>query len=146
MHEVADAIEQAIAPVPLLHIADATAAAARATGTSRPALLGTAFTMERPFLVDRLRGRHGLDVRVPVATDRDEVHRIIYEELVQGRVVARSRATCRGAIDRLVADGADGVILGCTELELLIGPDDVTVPVLATAELHARAAVAAALG
>jgi aspartate racemase len=143
MHKVADALTDVL-DVPLLHIGDVTAAAVRAAGLFRVGLLGTAFTMEQPFLVDRLSA-HGLDVLVPEPADRAEVHRIIYEELCLGVVREESREVYRGVVDRLVSRGAEGVILGCTEIELLIGAGDVAVPVFATTALHVEAAVAAAL-
>jgi aspartate racemase len=144
MHKVADALT-AVLDVPLLHIGDVTAAAVRAAGLHRVGLLGTAFTMEEPFLTDRLAGR-GLHVLVPDPVDRAEVHRIVYEELCLGVVREESRQVYRSVIDRLVAEGAEGVILGCTEIELLIGPDDAGVPVFPTTALHVQAAVEAALG
>jgi aspartate racemase len=144
MHLVADGIEGA-AGIPLLHIADPTGAALVAGGHRRVGLLGTRFTMERDFYRSRLASIHGLDVLVPEAADRDTVHRIIYDELVHGIATDASRAEYRAVIDRLVAAGADSVILGCTEITLLVGPDDSPVPVFDTTALHARAAVDAAL-
>ncbi|WP_218026978.1 aspartate/glutamate racemase family protein [Nocardia vaccinii] len=108
-------------------------------------LLGTAFTMEQDFYRSRLT-ENGLEVLVPDAEGRGTVHRIIYEELCQGVIRDQSRAAYQIVIADLVAHGAEGVILGCTEIELLIGPDDSPVPVFATTRLHAEAAVAAALG
>jgi aspartate racemase len=143
MHKVADALTDVLG-VPLLHIADVTADAVRAAGHRRVGLLGTAFTMEQPFLVDRLAG-HDLEVLVPDGQDRAEVHRVIYEELCLGIVRAESRQAYREVIDRLAEAGAEAVILGCTEIELLIGPGDVGVPVFPTTRLHVEAAVAAAL-
>jgi aspartate racemase len=143
MHKVAHALADALT-VPLLHIGDVTAEAVRAAGIGRVGLLGTAFTMEQPFLTDRLAAR-GLQVRLPDPVDRAEVHRVIYEELCVGVVREESRAAFLAVIERLVAEGAEGVILGCTEIELLIGPDDVDVPVFPTSRLHVEAAVAAAL-
>jgi aspartate racemase len=143
MHKVADTIEAAV-EIPLLHLADVTADAVRAAGVERVALLGTRFTMEQPFYADRLRS-HGLDVLVPEGYDRTLVHDVIYEELVLGVVREESRAAYVDVVRRLVEQGAAGVILGCTEIELLIGPDDVEVPVFATTALHARAAVDFAL-
>jgi aspartate racemase len=143
MHKVADALT-AVLDVPLLHIGDVTAAAVRAAGLHRVGLLGTAFTMEQPFLTDRLAAR-GLHVLVPDPVDRAEVHRIVYEELCLGVVREESRQVYRSIIDRLVAEGAEGVILGCTEIELLIGPGDAGVPVFPTTQLHVEAAVTAAL-
>jgi aspartate racemase len=143
MHKVAHALADALT-VPLLHIGDVTAEAVRAAGIGRVGFLGTAFTMEQPFLTDRLAAR-GLQVRLPDPVDRAEVHRVIYEELCLGIVREESRAAFLAVIERLVAEGAEGVILGCTEIELLIGPDDVDVPVFPTSRLHVEAAVAAAL-
>jgi aspartate racemase len=143
MHKVARALTDAIT-VPLLHVGDVAADAVRAAGITRVGLLGTAFTMEQPFLTDRLADR-GLHVLLPDPVDRALVHRVIYEELCLGIVREESRAAFRAVIERLVADGADGVILGCTEIELLIAPDDVDVPVFPTSRLHVEAAVAAAL-
>jgi aspartate racemase len=143
MHRVADAIEAAVG-IPLLHLADVTADAVRDAGLERVALLGTRFTMEQPFYADRLRS-HGLQVLVPDEADRTRVHDVIYDELVLGVVRDESRAAYVDVVRRLVDSGADGVVLGCTEIELLIGPDDVDVPVFATTALHARAAVDFAL-
>ncbi|MEN3746672.1 aspartate/glutamate racemase family protein [Sphingomonas sp. HF-S3] len=144
MHLMADAIQAAVA-VPLLHIADPTAKAIRAAGLSRVGLLGTAFTMERDFYRGRLAEKHGLDVIVPEAEDRTTVHRIIYDELVAGRIEPASREAYRAIIARLVDRGAQAVILGCTEIMLLIGPDDSPVPLFDTTALHAAAAVRIAL-
>jgi aspartate racemase len=143
MHKVADAIEAAVG-IPLLHLADVTADAVRRAGLERVALLGTRFTMEQPFYADRLRAL-GLDVLVPEGEDRTLVHDVIYDELVLGVVRDESRAAYVDVVGRLLDQGAGGVVLGCTEIELLIGPDDVAVPVFATTALHARAAVDFAL-
>lgn len=144
MHKVAGAIEAAVG-VPLIHLADVTADAVKAAGLDRVALLGTRFTMEQPFYADRLRS-HGLEVLVPEGDDLTLVHDVIYDELVLGVVRDESRAAYVDVVRRLVARGAGGVVLGCTEIELLIGPDDLEVPVFATTALHARAAVDFALG
>ena len=144
MHKVAAQVEAAV-DIPLLHIADTTAAAAEGAGLSRVALLATAYTMEQSFLRDRLTA-HGLEVVVPDAAGRALVHRVIYEELCRGVVDDTSRRRVSDVIAELVADGADGVILGCTEIELLIGPDDSPVPVLPTTRIHATAALDVALG
>lgn len=144
MHRMADAVQRAVA-VPLLHIADPTAEAIKAAGLQRVGLLGTAFTMEQDFYKGRLRDVHGLEVIVPDEADRAMVHRIIYAELVAGEVLPASRAAYREVIARLVAAGAEAVILGCTEIMLLIGPEDSPVPVFDTTALHAEAAIAAAL-
>jgi len=143
MHKVAANIESAVS-VPLLHLADTTADAVRAAGLTRVGLLGTAFTMEQPFYRDRLV-EHGLEVLVPDPQDRAIVHRVIYDELCLGVVRDQSRVAYQQVIRRLVAAGADGVILGCTEIELLIDADDSPVPVFPTTRLHARAAVDLAL-
>ncbi|WP_369137846.1 aspartate/glutamate racemase family protein [Modestobacter versicolor] len=143
MHRVADQLT-AVLDVPLLHIGDVTAAAVRAAGLRRVGLLGTAFTMEQPFLRDRLAAA-GLEVLVPGPDDRAEVHRVVYEELCLGVVRPASRAAYQQVVARLVAAGAEGVVLGCTEIELLLGPGDVPVPVFPTTRLHAEAAVAEAL-
>ncbi|MFT3888016.1 MAG: aspartate/glutamate racemase family protein [Arachnia sp.] len=143
MHKVVGDIEAAVS-IPVLHIADATAKAVLRAGHTRIGLLGTAFTMEQEFYRDRV-GAHGLDVLVPGPGDRALVHRVIYDELVQGRVLDESRAAFQRVIGRLVDDGAEAVILGCTEIELLIGPEDSPVPVFPTTRLHVEAAVAMAL-
>lgn len=143
MHKVADQVAAAIS-IPLLHLADATADAVRAQGLRRVGLLGTAFTMEQDFYRGRLES-HGLTVDVPDATSRTLVHRVIYDELCLGVVREDSRDAYRRIIADLVAAGAEGVILGCTEIELLVGPADSPVPVFPTARLHAEAAVRLAL-
>ena len=144
MHRVASAIDAALT-VPLLHIGDVTADAVTVAGLRRVGLLGTAFTMEQPFLSDRLAGR-GVHVLVPDPVDRELVHRVIYDELVLGVVRDESRQAVLAVVERLMAEGAEGVVLGCTELELLLGQDDVAVPVFPTTRLHVEAAVAVALG
>jgi aspartate racemase len=144
MHRVAAEIEAA-AGIPLLHIADPTGAALVAGGHRRVGLLGTRFTMEQAFYRDRLVDAFGLEVLTPDADDRDLVHRVIYDELVHGVISDDSRAAYRGVVERLVAAGVDSVILGCTEITMLIGPDDSAVPVFDTTALHARAAVDRAL-
>ena len=143
MHKVADRIQAAVG-IPLLHLADTTAAAVRTAGLTTVGLLATGFTMEQDFYRDRLAG-HGLTVLIPDADDRAAVHRIIYDELCRGVIREESRQLYRQAIDRLVAAGAEGIILGCTEIELLIGPADSPVPVFPTTRLHVEAAVTAAL-
>jgi aspartate racemase len=145
MHKVADAIEAAVG-IPLLHIADPTAAAIRAAGLDTVGLLGTRFTMEQDFYVGRLEGRHGLTVLTPPADDREVVHRVIYDELVLGRTLEPSRAAFRRVIEDLVARGAQGVILGCTEISLLVGPEDASVPLFDTTAIHATAAAERAIG
>jgi len=145
MHKVADAITADLS-IPFIHIADATAAAVRERGIGQVGLLATAYTMEQDFYVGRLRDRHGLRVLVPGEADRRMVHEIIFRELVLGIVTDSSRAHCRRVIEDLVARGAEGILLGCTEIGLLIGAGDAPVPVFDTARLHAHAAVALALG
>ncbi|GAB3132641.1 aspartate/glutamate racemase family protein [Amycolatopsis stemonae] len=144
MHKVADELTDGLG-IPLLHLADATAAAIKAAGIRRVGLLGTGFTMGQPFYRDRLAA-HGLDVLVPGAEDRDLVHRVIYDELVLGVVEETSRQAYREVIARLVEAGAEGVIYGCTEIELLVDPEDSPVPTFPTTRLHAEAAVDHALG
>lgn len=141
MHKVADQLTG----LPLLHLGDATAAAVRATGIETVGLLGTAFTMEQDFYRDRLSA-HGLTVLTPEPDDRADVHRIIYEELVLGVVRDDSRQTYRDVITRLTDRGAQGVILGCTEIELLVTAADSPVPVFPTTRLHAELAADHALG
>lgn len=143
MHRVFDEVQAAI-DVPLLHIADATADAAISQAVRRVALLGTRYTMEQPFYADRLRAA-GLHVSVPDEPDRTMIHDVIYTELVRGIVSPDSRAQYLAAIDRLVDAGAEGVIAGCTEIELLVGAQDVAVPYFPTAFLHAQAAARFAL-
>ena len=144
MHRCAEAIEAAIG-VPFLHLADATARAVVEAGVEQVALLGTRYTMEQDFYRARLE-RHGLSVIVPDEPDRTLVHDVIYGELVQGVVSPISQDAYLLVIDRLVERGAQGVIAGCSEIELLVGPDDVEVPYFPTTALHARAAARWALG
>jgi aspartate racemase len=143
MHKVADRVAAAVR-IPLLHLADATADAVRARELRRVGLLGTAFTMEQDFYRGRLEAA-GLRVLVPDATGRAMVHRVIYEELCRGIVRDESRTAYQTVIADLVDAGAQGIVLGCTEIELLIGAADSPVPVFPTARLHAEAAVAWAL-
>jgi aspartate racemase len=144
MHKVADRIREAIG-IPLLHLGDVTARAALDAGVTTVALLGTRFTMSEDFYRERLE-QHRLRVLVPSPPVQAALDRIIYGELVVGVVSAQSREVYRRAIADLVTDGAEGVILGCTEIELLVRPEDSAVPVFATTALHAAAAVDAALG
>jgi aspartate racemase len=143
MHRVADQIQAAVS-VPLLHIADATAEAARRQGCTSVGLLGTRYTMEQDFYMGRLRSL-GLDVIVPDEPDRTTVHEVIYAELVRGIIDSTSKQNYLQVIDRLVARGAQGIIAGCTEIELLVTAEDLTVPYFPTARLHARAAAEFAL-
>jgi aspartate racemase len=139
MHTVAHAVTAAL-DVPFLHIGDSTAEAVTAAGLTRIGLLGTRYTMEQPFLVDRLSAA-GLEVLVPGPADRDLVHRVIYEELVLGRVEQASRAAYAGIVDRLTGAGAEGIILGCTEIGMLIRPRDLALPVFDTTTLHVASAL-----
>ena len=143
LHKVAQGVQAAV-QIPLLHIADPTGQAVAAAGLRKVGLLGTAFTMEQAFFKDRL-GQFGFEVLVPEPDDRALVHRIIYDELVAGQIHEASRAAYREVIARLVEAGAEGVILGCTEIMLLIGPQDSAVPLFDTTQLHAEAAVRLAI-
>ncbi len=142
MHLVADQITDAIT-VPFIHIADTTSEAITAAGLSTVGLLGTAFTMEQSFYRDRL-AQNGVTALIPDAEDRATVHRVIYDELVHGVITEQSRQAYRVVIGRLIDAGAEGIILGCTEIELLLTQADSAVPVFPTTALHVSAAVAAA--
>ena len=144
MHKVADAITDAVS-IPLLHIADTTAEAVAQAGLQTVGLLATAYTMEQDFYVGRLREQHGLEVLVPDAADRRIVHDVIYDELCVGVVDDRSREQYRRIMRALADRGAEGVVLGCTEIELLLSPEDSSVPLFPTTRLHAEAAVRLAL-
>ena len=144
MHRMADAVSAAVR-IPLLHIADPTAERIRSRQIKTVGLLGTAFTMEQDFYKGRLKQKFGLDVLVPDAGDRALIHRIIYEELVRGRIEKESRDIYRAVIKRLVASGAEAIILGCTEIMLLVKAEDSAVPLFDTTRIHAEAAVERAL-
>ncbi|WP_152221329.1 aspartate/glutamate racemase family protein [Pseudomonas sp. SCB32] len=144
MHKVAPAIEAAV-DIPLLHIADPTAEAIRAAGLTTVGLLGTRFTMEQAFYKDRLQERFDLQVLTPSEDERQVVHRIIYEELCLGQIRDESREAYRRIIASLVERGAQAVILGCTEISLLVGPQDASVPLFDTTTIHARQAAERAL-
>jgi aspartate racemase len=144
MHRLADAISSAVS-IPLLHIADPTAERIKASGFERVGLLGTAFTMEQDFYKGRLQQRHGLEVLVPDEEDRRVVHEIIYKELVLGQVRPDSRQAYREIIARLIERGAQCIILGCTEIMLLVKDEDSAVPLFDTTTIHAVAAVEQAL-
>jgi aspartate racemase len=144
MHRVADQIAAAVA-IPLVHIADTTADAVHAAGLSTVGLLATAYTMEQDFYVGRLERTHGLAVVVPGTEDRRLVHEVIYQELCVGIVKEGSRRAYRRVIGDLVERGAEGILLGCTEIDLLIGPQDAPVPVFDSTRLHAERAVDLAL-
>jgi len=145
MHKVVPQIEAAVR-IPLLHIADATAAEIKSAKVSTVGLLGTRFTMEQDFYKDRLQRDHGLRVVIPNADDRAIVHRVIYEELCLGNVVDASRGEYRRVMDDLVRQGAQAIILGCTEITLLVQPSDSAVPLFDTTSIHARKAAEWALG
>lgn len=140
MHRMADEIEAATG-MPLLHIADATAEAIKAQGLETVGLLGTQFTMTGDFYRERLKEHHGIQVLIPGAGDRKAVHRIIYDELVLGRIRKESRDKFKDVITWLESQGAQGVILGCTEIPLLVKQEDVDIPIFDTTTLHAEAAV-----
>ncbi len=144
MHRMADEVQAAIS-VPLLHIADTTAAAIKEAGLTKLGLLGTRYTMEQDFYRGRLAERHGLEVLTPDAADRAVVNDVIYGELVLGQVNSESRTVYRRIIDKLVERGAEGIILGCTEIPMLIRADDSPVPVFDTTRIHAEQAVETAL-
>jgi len=144
MHKVAAAIEAAVT-IPLFHIADGTAEEIKRAGFRTVGLLGTRFTMEQAFYKDRLSERHGLDVLTPDAADREIVHRVIYDELCLGKIRGESRAEFSRIMANLIAQGAQAIVLGCTEIMLLIGPADCRVPQFDTTAIHARKAAEFAL-
>ena len=144
MHKVAPQVEAAV-PLPLLHIADATAAKIRAAGMKKVGLLGTRFTMAEDFYVGRLQQKFGIEAIVPEAADRAEIHRIILDELCHGNVTEKSRRFYLDAIRGLKDRGAEGIILGCTEIPLLIKPEHSELPLFDTTQIHAEAAVEMAL-
>ena len=143
MHKLADQVSAAVT-IPVLHVVDATAAAIRAAGVVRPLLIATRFTMEENFYRDRLRAG-GVEAVVPDPVARERLHSMIFDELVQGRFEPASRAEVVAIVSQAVAEGADGVILGCTEFALLVGPDDLPVPVFDTTEIHVLAGLDFAL-
>jgi aspartate racemase len=144
MHKVADEIEANI-QIPLLHIADATAEKIQSNGIQKIGLLGTRFTMEQDFYRGRLVNKYGLQVLIPSESERELVHRIIYEELCLGIINTESRKKYIEVINRLIESGAEGIILGCTEIELLVDSGDTTVDLFPTTRIHAEAAVDKAL-
>lgn len=144
MHRMAEDVKSAV-KIPLLHIADPTAESIKEAGFTNVGLLGTAFTMEHDFYKGRLARQHGLNVIVPDEQDRATVHRIIYDELVAGQVLAASREAYRGIIARLIDEGAEAIILGCTEIMLLVQPEDSAVPLFDPTAIHANAAIEMAL-
>ncbi len=144
MHKMASELQAAVG-IPLVHIADATAPAIKAAGSRAPLLLATRYTMEQDFYKGHLEKEHGITVRVPETDDREEVHRIIYEELCRGEVWADSKQTCLEIVEKEASKGADGVIFGCTEIGLLVKAEDFKVPAFDTTVLHAQAALEFAL-
>ncbi len=144
MHLCSEAITKSVA-IPLLRIAEATGQAIVDKGLTKVALLGTKFTMEKDFYKDILTNKFGIEVLTPNAEERDAIHEIIYGELVQGKFTPESKAIYQNIIHRLAKEGAEGVILGCTEIPLLIAPDDVDIPTFNTTKIHAERAVAWAL-
>ena len=144
MHKMADDVQRHI-NIPLLHIADATAERIKAQGMGRIGLLGTKFTMEEDFYRGRLVEKHGLDVFIPDEEGREIVHRVIYDELCLGEIKPSSKAQYVSVMENLVGDGAEGIILGCTEISLLVGQEDSPVPLFDTTRIHAVAAVEFAL-
>ncbi len=144
MHRMAEEVQASIR-IPLLHVADAAAASVKRRGLQSVGLLGTLFTMEEDFYRGRLARKHGLSVRIPEATDRELVHRVIYEELVVGEIRQESREAFVRIIDGLVGQGCEGIVLGCTEIGLLIKDGDCAVPLFDTTRIHALAAVDMAL-
>ncbi|CAO1660866.1 Aspartate racemase [Halomonas sp. NYA30] len=144
MHKVAPAIEQSIT-IPLMHIADATALQLQADGINRVGLLGTRFTMEQDFYIGRLEEQFGIKVVVPEQSERDTIHQVIFDELCQGRIEDVSRQRYLAIIDSLYAQGAQAVILGCTEIAMLVSQQDTEVPLYDTTALHVQRAVAWAL-
>lgn len=144
MHIVADDVEKRVG-LPLLNIVDVTGDAIRARGLHRVGVLGTRFVMTEPFYRDRLRKRFAVESLVPGEDDIETIHQIIYSELCEGKTKASSRRVCAGIISKLVNKGAEGIVLGCTELPSLIEPGDTDVPIFDSARLHAEAAVNLAL-
>jgi len=144
MHRVADRIERSVS-IPLLHIADETGRAVQRAGVSQVGLLGTRFTMEQDFLKKRLGERYGISVAVPPERDRERVHRVIYEELCRGQVREASRAEYRRIAAELAVAGAEAIVLGCTEISMLLRASDLSIPLFDTTEIHARAAALRAI-
>ena len=144
MHKVADDVEEKLG-LPLLHIVDVTGDAIKERGLHRIGLLGTRFVMTEPFYQERLRDRFAIELLVPGEDDIDTIHQIIYNELCEGKIKASSRRVCTDIMSRLVNEGAEGIVLGCTELPLLIQPGDIHTPIFDTTRLHAEAAVNLAL-
>jgi aspartate racemase len=140
MHHVAEAVEDAVR-IPLLHIVDPTGRALETAGVKRAGLIGTRYTMELPFWKDRMARRFGIEVITPEAVDRELVHQVIFNELCLGQIRGASREAFSKVVERLESSGAEAMILGCTEIGLLIGPQDVSLPVFDTTRCHCDAAV-----
>ncbi len=145
MHKVADEVQKQI-QIPLLHIADATAQRIKSHNLHQIGLLGTRFTVEEGFYKDRLSEKYGLQVLIPTESEREIIHHVIYEELCHGEIKPASKEQYLSIMDHLVGNGAEGIILGCTEISLLVGPEDSSVPLFDTTQIHAEAAVDYALG
>ncbi len=144
MHLCSEAITQSV-PIPFLHIAAAAAEAVQAKGLQKVGLLGTKFTMEKDFYKQVLKDKYGIETIIPTVAEREQVHRIIYEELVLGKIEDASRATYKKIINNLHQAGAEGIVLGCTEIPLLITQADVNIPIFDTTTIHAEQAVAWAI-
>jgi aspartate racemase len=144
MHKVTDEVEEKVG-LSVLHIVDVTGDAIRERGLHRIGLLGTRFVMTEPFYQERLRDHFAIEVLVPGEDDIDTIHQIIYNELCDGKIKASSRRVCADIMNRLVDEGAEGIVLGCTELPLLVQPSDIHAPIFDTTRLHAEAAVNLAL-
>ena len=145
MHKVADEVQKQI-QIPLLHIADATAQRIKSHNLHQIGLLGTRFTVEEGFYKDRLSEKYGLQVLIPTESEREIIHHVIYDELCLGEIKPASKEQYLNIMDHLVGNGAEGIILGCTEISLLVGPEDSSVPLFDTTQIHAEAAVDYALG
>ena len=145
MHKMADRVQESV-NIPLLHIVDVTAESIKSDGKQTVGLLGTRFTMEQDFYRDRLRKKHGLNVLIPDERERQIIHDILYDELCLGEIKKVSKEKFRSIIENLSSRGAEGVILGCTEIPLLVEQKDYEIPLFDTTELHAKAAVEYALG
>jgi aspartate racemase len=144
MHKMADEVQRSL-QIPLLHIADATAQQVKAQGLKKVGLLGTRFTMEEDFYRGRLVNKHGLEVIIPDEEEREIIHRVIFDELCMGEAKQSSKEQYISIMEHLVSNGAEGIILGCTEISLLVKDDDSTVPLFDTTQIHAEAAVEYAL-
>lgn len=140
MHKMADAIESQVG-IPLLHIADAAADEVKKRGLGKVALLGTKFTMEQDFYKNRLSQKHGIEVIIPDQCEREVIHSVIYNELVVGKIVKSSREAFVKIIGNMQSLGAEGIVLGCTEIPLLVSQEDSAVPIFDTTQIHAAAAV-----